>query len=138
MSSEAESLGTTPFAHSEKMLAALLESAAQGIITVDRAGRIVLVNRKAEEMFGYSRGEVLGARVEILIPEGRRSVHGRQRDEYFEKPRVRPMGNGHASSQSAVMTIITSATLTTIITTRPARIMRFSPSVPKTRNYSQI
>ncbi|HZT69465.1 MAG TPA: PAS domain S-box protein, partial [Terriglobia bacterium] len=82
------------FHRSEKMVMALLESASQAIISVDRAGRIVLANRRAEEMFGYTREELLGARIEILLPESRRPAHGRERDEYFKKPRIRPMGIG--------------------------------------------
>ena len=80
--------------HSEKMLVALLESASQAIVSVDRGGRIVLANRRAEEMFGYTRDELLGARIELLLPESRRPAHGHQRDEYFVNPRVRPMGIG--------------------------------------------
>ena len=79
---------------SEQMVLALLESAAQAIISIDRAGRIVLCNRRAEEMFGYTRDELLGARLEILLPESRRPAHGRQRDDYFSRPRARPMGIG--------------------------------------------
>src|SRR5262245_17910359 len=51
----------------------------------------------------------------------------------YHQSRERPIRNGHASSQSAVITIISSATLTTIITTRPARIMRFSLSCRQVR-----
>src|SRR5947199_5335897 len=78
----------------EKMLLALLESASQGIIAIDRGGRIVLANRRAEEMFGYTRDELLGARIEILLPESRRVAHSQVRDAYFAKPHVRPMGIG--------------------------------------------
>ena len=76
------------------LVAALLDTASQAIISVDRAGRIVLSNRRTEEMFGYTRDELLGARIEILLPESRRAAHGRQRDEYFARPRTRPMGIG--------------------------------------------
>ena len=58
------------------------------------AGRIVLANRRAGEMFGYTREELLGARIEMLLPESKRAAHGRQRDDYFERPRARPMGIG--------------------------------------------
>src|SRR5919108_1016813 len=51
-----------------------------------------------------------------------------RKPDMYHQSRERPMGNGHALSQSAVMTIISSATLTMTITTRPARIMRLSPS----------
>src|SRR6202000_47217 len=55
---------------------------------------IVLVNRRATEMFGYSREELLGQPVEILLPEGRRADHTADRDAYFNRPHVRPMGIG--------------------------------------------
>jgi len=79
---------------SEKLVMALLESASQAIMSVDRNGRIVLANPKTEEMFGYSRQELLGARIEILLPESKRRAHGRDREEFFTRPRVRPMGIG--------------------------------------------
>ena len=82
------------FHKSEKLLVAILESASQAIISIDRRGRIVLVNRRAGEMFGYTGEELQGARVELLLPESKRAAHGRQRDEYFERPRTRPMGIG--------------------------------------------
>ncbi len=78
----------------EKMVVALLESASQAIISVDRTGRIALANRRAEEMFNYTRDELIGARIEVLLPESKRAGHTRQRDEYFARPRTRPMGIG--------------------------------------------
>ena len=82
------------FQKSEKLVLALLESASQGVISIDRTGRIVLANRRAEEMFGYSREELLGARIEILLPESKRGGHTRERDQYFSSPHTRPMGIG--------------------------------------------
>jgi PAS domain S-box-containing protein len=82
------------FGKNEKMLAALLESAGQAIISIDPAGRIVLANRRAEEMFGYTREELLGGRIEMLLPEDKRAAHTGDRDRYFERPHVRPMGIG--------------------------------------------
>jgi two-component system cell cycle sensor histidine kinase/response regulator CckA len=76
------------------MLAAVLESASEAILSVDRNGRIALVNRRAEEMFGYERAELLGSGIEMLLPEAKRAVHQREREEYFEHPRTRPMGIG--------------------------------------------
>ncbi len=77
-----------------KLLAALLESAAQAILSVDSHGRIVLANARTEEMFGYTRSELLGETVEALLPLGARAGHVGRRDAYFASPRVRPMGTG--------------------------------------------
>ena len=82
------------FSRSEKLLNALLESASQAILSIDRRGRIVLVNRRAEELFGYSKEEMVGARIELLLPEGKRAAHARERDDYFSQPHARPMGIG--------------------------------------------
>src|SRR5271165_2002103 len=79
---------------SGKLVTALLESASQAIISIDRGGRIVLANRRAEEIFGYTGDELMGARVEMLLPDNKRSTHSRDRDEYFARPRARPMGIG--------------------------------------------
>jgi PAS domain S-box-containing protein len=82
------------FHKSGKLVTALLESASQAIVSIDRGGRIVLANRRAEEMFGYTREELLGARIELLLPEAKRATHSRDRDDYFARPRARPMGIG--------------------------------------------
>ena len=82
------------FHKSEKLLVALLESAAQAILSIDRGGRIVLANRRAGEMFGYTTQELMGAGIELLLPESKRAAHGPQRDDYFQRPRARPMGIG--------------------------------------------
>jgi PAS domain S-box-containing protein len=73
---------------------ALLEAASEGIVIVDRAGRIASVNAKAESLFGYTRPEMLGRALEILLPERLRGIHAGHRDGYFADPRIRPMGQG--------------------------------------------
>jgi PAS domain S-box-containing protein len=82
------------FHKSEGLVGALLESASQAILCSDRTGRIVLANRSAEEMFGYSKAELIAAHIELLLPESKRAGHGRLRDSYFASPHVRPMGSG--------------------------------------------
>jgi PAS domain S-box-containing protein len=77
---------------SEATARAFLESAAEGIIVVDRAGAIVLVNAQTEQMFGYPRGELIGQTLELLLPESVRAAHVRHRTAYFAEPRVRRMG----------------------------------------------
>ena len=54
---------------------ALLESASEAVVIVDSDGRIVFVNARTEEMFDYSRDELLGQTGEILVPEPFREVH---------------------------------------------------------------
>jgi PAS domain S-box-containing protein len=76
----------------EDKFRALLESAPDAMVIVDQQGRIVLVNSRTEELFGYTRQEILGYSVEILIPERYHSEHHHHRTSYFADPRQRPMG----------------------------------------------
>src|ERR1035441_1782104 len=55
---------------------------------------MVLANRRACEMFGYTTQELICADIELLVPESKRAAHGRQREEYFQRPRTRPAGIG--------------------------------------------
>jgi PAS domain S-box-containing protein len=82
----------------EATLRALLESAPDGIVVVDRAGKIVLVNSRVEELFGYQRGELLGQPIELVVPERFHQQHLGDRDQYLAAPRSRPMGAGLALS----------------------------------------
>jgi two-component system, chemotaxis family, CheB/CheR fusion protein len=79
---------------SESTVRALLETAAQAILAIDKDGRIQLANATAEVMFGYPRHALLGQPVESLIPERFRSQHARDRMDWFVQPHGRPMGIG--------------------------------------------
>ena len=79
---------------SEAYFRTMLETAPDAMIIVDERGRIAIVNRQAEDMFGYSRAELLGHEVEMLLPEGVRDHHQGHRSRYGEKPELRPMGPG--------------------------------------------
>lgn len=74
----------------ERRLGEVLESAPDAILELDNEGRIVLLNRMGEQLFGYTRGELLGETVEALLPEALRGAHNRHRTEYL----TRPMGSG--------------------------------------------
>jgi len=67
----------------------LLEQAPDGILAVDLDGRIVLVNSRIEDMFGYDRQELLGQEVELLVPSRIRQKHVNDRRDYTANPYVR-------------------------------------------------
>ncbi len=75
-------------------LRAVVESAPVGLLVVDTDGRMVLVNRQVEQMFGYSREDLLGKPVEKLIPARFAESHPSFRSDYLSRPRVREMGAG--------------------------------------------
>src|SRR5262249_53256721 len=77
---------------SEQTLRSVLETAPDAIVVIDAQGRIVLVNAQTERMFGYTRAELLGQRVEILVPLRNRDRHVEQRRDFFKERRIRPMG----------------------------------------------
>src|SRR4030095_7338189 len=79
---------------SEATARAALESASEGTLLIDTNGRIILVNRAAEGMFGYEPDELLGQTLEVLLPDRIRETHHEHRAHYFAGPRVRPMGSG--------------------------------------------
>src|SRR4051812_42678847 len=72
----------------------LLNAAPDPIIIVRENGRIALVNTEATRKFGYSRDELVGQPIEIIVPARFRHGHSGQRDTYSKAPKVRPMGAG--------------------------------------------
>ncbi|MCH8061008.1 MAG: PAS domain S-box protein [Chloroflexi bacterium] len=69
----------------------LLESAPDGVIITTESGRIELINARVEAMFGYSRSELIGEKVEVLVPANVRKEHNKLRMEYENKPKTRGM-----------------------------------------------
>jgi protein-histidine pros-kinase len=78
--------------HAQNKFRALLEAAPDAIVAVDEGGQMVLVNSQTEILFGYSRSEILGQPIEILMPARFHAHHVGHRTGYFSEPRVRPMG----------------------------------------------
>lgn len=79
---------------SQATLQLMVESAPVAIVAVDRLGRIVLVNNKLAETFGYTPAELYGKMIEALIPDRFREGHQVYRDEFLASPRIRSMGSG--------------------------------------------
>lgn len=77
--------------HAELRLRSVIESALTGFVMVDEAGEIALVNRQAEVIFGYTREELYGQPIEVLVPEHLRQAHRRHIEGYLRDPQRRPM-----------------------------------------------
>ena len=69
----------------------LLETAAQGILSVDAQGTILMANRALEMMFGWEPGELTGQSIERLVPRSFRDLHAEHRTLYFAAPHPGPM-----------------------------------------------
>jgi two-component system, cell cycle sensor histidine kinase and response regulator CckA len=72
----------------------ILEAIPDAVVAVNRQGVIVQVNSQTEAMFSYTRAELIGQGIEILVPERQRGDHHRHREEYHAKPKIRRMGSG--------------------------------------------
>lgn len=78
----------------EDLFHGLFEAASDAIIISDTTGTIVLVNAEAETLFGYTRSELIGQTIELLIPERFHDHHVVHRSGYIKEPRARMMGTG--------------------------------------------
>lgn len=72
-----------------------IEAMPDGVLVIGPDGRIVLANRRAEELFGYKPKELLGERIGCLIPEEAREKHKKECIDYFSDPKTMPMGGPH-------------------------------------------
>lgn len=68
------------------------EAAPSGMIMIDENGVIVMSNRQTEKYFGYTRDELIGQKVEMLIPERFKKEHPKLRNSFFQNPHKRGMG----------------------------------------------
>ena len=78
----------------EERFRRVVEAAPSAMIMVNQEGQITLANLQAEKTFGYSREELLGRPIEMLVPERLRSGHQGFRHDYLCDPQARPMGAG--------------------------------------------
>ena len=80
--------------YSDTAIRTLLETMPEAVMAHSPEGRIVVVNAAAESMFGYTRKEMIGQPLAMLIPERFRQQHAGYVASFFLKPRMRPMGAG--------------------------------------------
>jgi two-component system, LuxR family, sensor kinase FixL len=78
----------------EQRFRLVVEAAPNAMVMVNRAGEIVMVNAEVERAFGYSRAELLGRPVEMLVPQRFGGHHTGLRENFFADPSPRPMGAG--------------------------------------------
>ena len=78
----------------QKRMEMLLNYVPDAITAINQKGTIILVNQKTECLFGYTRDELLGKQLEILLPERFQDIHIKHRSLYFHSPWIREMGKG--------------------------------------------
>jgi hypothetical protein len=88
MQSDPKALVETLLSHS------ILEAIPDAVAAVNQQGVIVQINSQAEAMFGYTRDELIGQSVEMLVPERHRPNHHQHREDFHSKPKIRRMGSG--------------------------------------------
>jgi PAS domain S-box-containing protein len=79
---------------SDERFRQVVESAPNAMVIVGSTGLIEMVNAQTEGIFGYSRDELLGKPIEMLVPERHRGNHSALRTSFFVGPVSRPMGAG--------------------------------------------
>jgi PAS domain S-box-containing protein len=78
----------------KEMFKRLFENAPDAVILVDSTGGVIQANAQTELMFGFARAELIGQKIEMLLPERFRAGHGAHLAAYFAAPRTRAMGAG--------------------------------------------
>ncbi len=75
-------------------ITSLFENATEGIILTNQSGKIILANPASVRMFGYTKEELQGQGIEILIPDRFKMHHHELRSDYYKNPSNRVMGHG--------------------------------------------
>lgn len=78
----------------EERFKLVVESAPNAMILINQDGVITLVNAQTERLFGYEKKELIGNRLEMLIPKRFKEKHPHHRRGFFDAPSTRPMGAG--------------------------------------------
>lgn len=75
-------------------LDALFQHAVEGMLIANQKGEIILLNPAVEKIFGYKKVELIGQKIEILLPERFSKTHVSNREQFIKSPHARPMGDG--------------------------------------------
>jgi protein-histidine pros-kinase len=79
----------------ETLLAtSILEAIPDAVAVVNQQGVMIQINSQMEAMFGYTREELIGQKIEILVPERSRPQHDHHREQFHARPKIRRMGSG--------------------------------------------
>src|SRR6516164_10999211 len=76
----------------EQYFRSVLERAPDGLLVVDADGTISMANAQCEKLFGYARDELIGNKVEMLVPDEIRAQHPDLRASFHRAPTTRAMG----------------------------------------------
>jgi PAS domain S-box-containing protein len=90
----AEALAALRLSQAQERFRLVVEANTNGLLVVDKSGRIVLVNPALVRMFGYEREALLGQPLDLLLPESSRASHDSVVSAYMREPTARPMGMG--------------------------------------------
>ncbi|HSW13077.1 MAG TPA: PAS domain S-box protein, partial [Solimonas sp.] len=85
---------TLPGQHGEALFRLAVEASPNAMVMVNDRGQITMVNQQTERLFGYPRAELLGQRIEMLVPQRNRERHPEHRDGYLSAPGNSAMGSG--------------------------------------------
>src|SRR5689334_7431678 len=72
----------------------ILEAIPDALVAVNQHGFIIQVNSQTEALFAYTRDELIGQRIEMLVPERQRPQHHHHREHFHQQPKIRRMGSG--------------------------------------------
>jgi PAS domain S-box-containing protein len=72
----------------------MLEAIPDAVAAVNQQGVIIQVNSQTEALFGYTRDQLIGQKVEILVPDRQRPQHHLHREHFHRQPKIRRMGSG--------------------------------------------
>jgi PAS domain S-box-containing protein len=72
----------------------ILDAIPDAVAAVNQQGVIVQVNSQTEALFRYTRDELVGQKIEILVPDRQRPQHHLHREHFHQQPKIRRMGSG--------------------------------------------